>query len=258
MHRTRIGGEGLVRLDRSSLQTSGTRGPAARPSSSSIYDIAAGSPPDEADNETTSSFSRFPAVSWRWWQPWEREHERTTAIQRLDEAMDLSVGGMVVIDTEFRILTTPEEEEKDDEEHRSPMSVGTGRTALVPLKSTEDRDEDGANEGEQLGEEGDGWHRRSLKRHPRRTMAIMFTCNLCCEKTKAAVNPLAWTSGSVFVRCQSCGVVHKLKDHLGIFHEMAGRVFPPRNIRESFPEIKAALDRIAAKKNRLDDAGGMS
>lgn len=33
---------------------------------------------------------------------------------------------------------------------------------------------------------------------------------------------------------QGCTAVHKLKDNLRIFHELAGPVFPPRNLRSSY------------------------
>lgn len=71
----------------------------------------------------------------------------------------------------------------------------------------------------------------STKSHPRRTARLSFTCNLCGERMKhVPVNPHAWKHGSVFCQCEACGVVHKLKDNLKIFHEI-GDVFPPRNLR---------------------------
>lgn len=44
--------------------------------------------------------------------------------------------------------------------------------------------------------------------------------------------------------------MHKLKDNLKIFHELGGPVFPPRDLRGSFPAVKEILDRIEAKRRR--------
>ena len=78
---------------------------------------------------------------------------------------------------------------------------------------------------------------------PRRTQRVSFTCNLCLERNlNRPVNPEAWKTGSVFVKCH-CGAVHKMKDNLKIFHELHGDVFPPVHQRESFL-IQEILDRI--------------
>jgi hypothetical protein len=65
-------------------------------------------------------------------------------------------------------------------------------------------------------------------KHERRTKAVRYTCKLCGTTSLKAVNPHAWTVGSVFGRCDGCGVVHKIIDNLNIFHEMKGDVFAPR------------------------------
>ncbi len=44
--------------------------------------------------------------------------------------------------------------------------------------------------------------------------------------------------------------VHKLKDNLKIFHELGGPVFPPKDLRGSFPAVKEILDRIQEKRRR--------
>jgi hypothetical protein len=38
--------------------------------------------------------------------------------------------------------------------------------------------------------------------------------------------------------------VHKLRDNLKIFHELAGPVFPPRDLRSAYL-VQEILDRIA-------------
>ena len=81
------------------------------------------------------------------------------------------------------------------------------------------------------------------KGHPRRTARVSFTCKLCKTRNIARpVNPLAWDSGSVFIQCDRCEVVHKLKDNLKIFHELRD-VFPPRELRNSLL-IQQILDNI--------------
>ena len=84
--------------------------------------------------------------------------------------------------------------------------------------------------------------------HPRRTMRIGFTCNICGHRNhNRPVNPLAWQRGSVFMRCEDCQVVHKLKDNLKIFHELSGEVFPPRHLRNA-AMIEDILKHIKQKK----------
>ena len=67
------------------------------------------------------------------------------------------------------------------------------------------------------------------------------------------VNPLAWDKGSVFVRCARCDVVHKVKDNLKIFHELAGQVYPtggsggPTTLP---PEAAAAAEAALRKWNQ--------
>ncbi|KAK9815312.1 hypothetical protein WJX72_001513 [[Myrmecia] bisecta] len=79
-------------------------------------------------------------------------------------------------------------------------------------------------------------------KHPRRTKKVQFTCNLCGTSNTKAVNPHAWTAGSVFARCEGCQVIHKLTDNLKIFHELSGFIFPPpvrRNLRipKGLPQV---------------------
>lgn len=83
--------------------------------------------------------------------------------------------------------------------------------------------------------------------HPRRTRKVRFTCNLCDSSNEKWVNPQAWSSGSVFVQCDGCTVVHKLIDNLNIFSELAGPVFPPVELRDTFL-VQEVLDRIEKKK----------
>ncbi|KAH6759289.1 Zim17-type zinc finger protein [Perilla frutescens var. frutescens] len=55
---------------------------------------------------------------------------------------------------------------------------------------------------------------------PRRRMRVAFTCNVCGHRTTRAINPHAYTDGTVFVQCCGCNVFHKLVDNLNLFHEM--------------------------------------
>ncbi|OVA15975.1 zinc finger protein [Macleaya cordata] len=55
---------------------------------------------------------------------------------------------------------------------------------------------------------------------PRRRMRVAFTCNICGQRTTRAINPHAYTDGTVFVQCCGCNVFHKLVDNLNLFHEM--------------------------------------
>lgn len=64
-----------------------------------------------------------------------------------------------------------------------------------------------------------------LSKSPRRKMRVAFTCNVCGERTIRAINPLAYTDGTVFVQCKGCDVFHKLVDNLNLFHEMRGKVY---------------------------------
>ncbi|CAE6124447.1 unnamed protein product [Arabidopsis arenosa] len=55
---------------------------------------------------------------------------------------------------------------------------------------------------------------------PRRRMRVAFTCNVCGQRTTRAINPHAYTDGTVFVQCCGCNVFHKLVDNLNLFHEV--------------------------------------
>lgn len=55
---------------------------------------------------------------------------------------------------------------------------------------------------------------------PRRRMRVAFTCNVCGQRTTRAINPHAYTDGTVFVQCCGCNVFHKLVDNLNLFHGM--------------------------------------
>uniref|UniRef100_A0A5B6YIS6 DNL-type domain-containing protein n=1 Tax=Davidia involucrata TaxID=16924 RepID=A0A5B6YIS6_DAVIN len=66
---------------------------------------------------------------------------------------------------------------------------------------------------------------------PRRRMRVAFTCNVCGQRTTRAINPHAYTDGTVFVQCCGCNVFHKLVDNLNLFHEMNCYVNPSFNYR---------------------------
>ncbi|KAG1361016.1 hypothetical protein COCNU_09G004790 [Cocos nucifera] len=61
---------------------------------------------------------------------------------------------------------------------------------------------------------------------PRRRMLVAFTCNVCGQRTTRAINPHAYTDGTVFVQCCGCNVFHKLVDNLNLFHEIKCYVNP--------------------------------
>lgn len=67
---------------------------------------------------------------------------------------------------------------------------------------------------------------------PRRRMRVAFTCNVCGQRTTRAINPHAYTDGTVFVQCCGCNVFHKLVDNLNLFHEMKCYVNPSFNYRD--------------------------
>lgn len=53
--------------------------------------------------------------------------------------------------------------------------------------------------------------------HPRRTARVSFSCNICGHRNcNRPVNPRAWKTGSVFIKCSECLVVHKIKDNLKV------------------------------------------
>ena len=79
--------------------------------------------------------------------------------------------------------------------------------------------------------------------HRRRTARVSFTCDLCMTRNEhRPINPAAYQSGSIFVRCNGCDVTHKLVDNLGIFQETY-EVFPPPELRRHFLE-KELYERI--------------
>nr|GMD04620.1 Hop-interacting protein THI120 [Ipomoea batatas]GME20430.1 Hop-interacting protein THI120 [Ipomoea batatas] len=55
---------------------------------------------------------------------------------------------------------------------------------------------------------------------PRRRMLVAFTCKVCGQRTTRAINPHAYTDGTVFVQCCGCNIYHKLVDNLNLFHDM--------------------------------------
>ncbi|XP_059636799.1 uncharacterized protein LOC132278911 [Cornus florida] len=72
---------------------------------------------------------------------------------------------------------------------------------------------------------------------PRRRMRVAFTCNVCGQRTTRAINPHAYTDGTVFVQCCGCHVFHKLVDNLNLFHEMKCYVSPSFNYRDAQGDI---------------------
>lgn len=130
------------------------------------------------------------------------------------------------------------------EEQTRALSVFMSNTDLVPLS----RGNISGNAQIVLVEQADRDEQEDSTdcydpKSPRRTQRVSFTCKLCLERNlNRPVNPEAWKTGSVFIKCH-CGAVHKMKDNLKIFHELYGDVFPPVHQRESFL-IQEILDRI--------------
>uniref|UniRef100_A0A7N0T0E7 DNL-type domain-containing protein n=1 Tax=Kalanchoe fedtschenkoi TaxID=63787 RepID=A0A7N0T0E7_KALFE len=87
-------------------------------------------------------------------------------------------------------------------------------------------------------EEGSGTEKVStfpwslFTKSPRRRMRVAFTCNVCGQRTTRAINPHAYTDGTVFVQCCGCNIFHKLVDNLNLFHEMKCYVNPSFNYSE--------------------------
>ncbi|KFK32942.1 hypothetical protein AALP_AA6G309400 [Arabis alpina] len=72
---------------------------------------------------------------------------------------------------------------------------------------------------------------------PRRRMRVAFTCNVCGQRTTRAINPHAYTDGTVFVQCCGCYVFHKLVDNLDLFHEVKYYVSSSFNDRDAKPDV---------------------
>ena len=70
---------------------------------------------------------------------------------------------------------------------------------------------------------------------PRRSRVLAFTCNVCGQRSRRAVNPGVLETGTLFVQCsnENCMVFHKVVDNLGLFSELTGPVFNPPPIRDA-------------------------
>ncbi|KAG6653561.1 hypothetical protein I3843_05G077900 [Carya illinoinensis] len=66
---------------------------------------------------------------------------------------------------------------------------------------------------------------------PRRRMLVSFTCNICRQRTTRAINPHAYTDGTVFVQCCGCNAFHKLVDNLNLFQDMKCYLSPDFDYR---------------------------
>jgi hypothetical protein len=95
--------------------------------------------------------------------------------------------GSVVIDTDFVVLPAQSE--------APAVQPNTTCVGIVWQPSEE-------SEAQEQEQEQAARASRRRGKHPRRTQALRFTCNLCGEVNDAAVNPHAWRKGSVFARCQ--------------------------------------------------------
>ncbi|KAF3787677.1 DNL-type zinc finger protein [Nymphaea thermarum] len=84
----------------------------------------------------------------------------------------------------------------------------------------------GANEPESGAPQVSTFPWSLFTKSPRRRMRVAFTCNVCGQRTTRAINPHAYTDGTVFVQCAGCNIFHKLVDNLNLFHEVKGFVDP--------------------------------
>ncbi|KAK3284735.1 hypothetical protein CYMTET_7629 [Cymbomonas tetramitiformis] len=93
----------------------------------------------------------------------------------------------------------------------------------------------------------------SSKTHsPRRTQRVQFTCNSCGETTVRSINPIALSSGTIFVQCSCCLAQHKLVDNLNIFNDLqgpAGRYIPGTTVHsrggsKSFQRDRESISKI--------------
>lgn len=118
--------------------------------------------------------------------------ERLPVLKQYSET-GVVLSGITVIDTEFTVL--------EDEYSKPTLEACTGIVYIggADLNVTAATDA-GAARGH----------------HPRRTRKLRFTCNLCDKTNEKEINPHAWRKGSVFARCDSCSVVHKLRDNLKV------------------------------------------
>jgi hypothetical protein len=137
------------------------------------------------------------------------------------------------------------------EEQTMALSVFMSNTDLVPLSQRNSSASAQMVLVEQPDRDGQEISECYDPKSPRRTQRVSFTCKLCLERNvNRPVNPEAWKTGSVFIRCH-CGAVHKMKDNLKIFHELHGEVFPPVHHRESFL-VQEILDRIKDKNSEME------
>ncbi|MEW5303818.1 MAG: hypothetical protein WDW36_006473 [Sanguina aurantia] len=62
---------------------------------------------------------------------------------------------------------------------------------------------------------------------PRRTKMIRFKCcaNGCGAVNIKPMNPLAFDKGTALAECAKCSVWHLVRDHLGLFSQLKGRLF---------------------------------
>lgn len=84
---------------------------------------------------------------------------------------------------------------------------------------------------------------------PRRRMRVAFTCNVCGQRTTRAINPHAYTDGTVFVQCCGCNVFHKLVDNLNLFHEMKCYVSPSFK----YQDLNGNIGNLGFKYLDMDD-----
>ena len=64
-------------------------------------------------------------------------------------------------------------------------------------------------------------------------LQVKFTCKVCDTTSVKRVSPHGWSRGTVLAKCDGCDNIHKLWDHLKVFHELKGKplflIPPPPN-----------------------------
>ena len=74
-------------------------------------------------------------------------------------------------------------------------ATGTGWTTGSGLEGP-------SNALNSFDDENEGHPWPALSKSPRRRMRVAFTCNVCGKRTTRAINPHAYTDGTVFVQVQ--------------------------------------------------------
>lgn len=200
---------------------------------------AQGSFREDFDRSNSKRFMRLPGGEYWWLRDWQESLEPDNHSKKT-----------YAIHGEQFVLERRGTPRLTEEEQTRALAVFVGNMDLVPVSLLSCENSIGRETEEYsmvLIERPDRENPAESEcydpKSPRRTQRVSFTCKLCLERNvNRPVNPDAWKTGSVFIKC-GCGAVHKMKDNLKIFHELQGDVFPPVDQRENFL-VRELLDRI--------------